>query len=64
MKAKLRGKEVDCRIVKETDDKLYIEYTKMMYTDGNSSSMYESRPELIKQTIREWVKREELEVIE
>jgi len=64
MKAKLRGKEINCRIIKATGDKLYIEYTKMAYTDDNSTSMYESRSELIKQSVREWVKHEELEVVE
>lgn len=64
MKAKLRGKEIDCRIVKETDDKLYIEYSKLCHYNNSTCLMNDHPEEIIKQSVREWVKREELEVIE
>jgi len=64
MKYVLKGKELDnCRIVKQDETRYYIEYSKMCYTDDNSTNMYESRGELIKQSVREWVKVEELEIM-
>lgn len=61
MKFILRGKELEnCRIIKQDETRYYIEYSNMGYTQDNSTNMYESRGELIKQYVREWVKIDEL----